>query len=102
MNTENYRLKKTTILINKPKNNIIGILIGMLISWIIAMSTDLSPSSGHAGFVPLLFPPIVGLFFIGLYYFSRLFTKKYNWIISLFTIIYLLHFAIDFYITENV
>lgn len=95
-------MEKLTDLINKPKNNIIGILTGMLISWIIAMSADLSPSSGHGGFIPLLFPPIIGIFFIGLYYISRIFIKKYNWIISLFAIIYLLHFAIDFYITENI
>ena len=95
-------MKKITELINKPKNNVIGILIGMLISWIIAMSTDLAPSSGHGGFIPLVFPPIVSILFIGFYYVSRIFTKKYNWIISLFAIIYLLHFAIDFYIKENV
>ena len=66
------------------------------------MSTDLAPSSGHGGFIPLVYPPIVGIFFIILYYVSRIFTKKYNWTISLFAIIYLLHFAIDFYVKENV
>ncbi|MFD2824465.1 hypothetical protein ACFS5M_12355 [Lacinutrix iliipiscaria] len=89
-------------LITKPKNNIIGILIAMIISWIIGMSADLSASSGHGGFIPLVYPPMAAIFFIILYYISRLLTKKYNWIITLFAIIHLLYFAIDFYITENI
>ena len=89
-------------MINNPKSNITEIVIGMLIAWVIAMSTDLPQSSGHGGFIPLTFPPITGVFFIVLYYISRFFTKKYNWLISIFAIIYLLYFAINFHITESV
>ena len=95
-------MKKITELLNKPKNNVIGILIAMVISWIIGMSTDLPQSSGHGGFIPLIYPPFVALFLIAIYYASRVFTKKFNWIISLYAIIYLLYFAIDFYIKEDI
>ena len=95
-------MKKIIEFLNKPKINAIGILAGMVISWLIAMSTNLSPSSGHGGIIPLVFPPIYGIFFIGLYFLSRIFIKKYNWIISIYAIISLLHFAINFYLTENV
>jgi len=94
-------MDKIIEVLNKPKINVIGIFVGMIISWVIAMSTNLSPSSGHGGFIPLVFPPIIGIFFIGLYFLSRIFIKKYNWIISIYAIIFLLHFAIDFYLTEN-
>ncbi|NIK93648.1 hypothetical protein GZ212_15920 [Mangrovimonas sp. CR14] len=95
-------MNKISELINKPKINVIGLLIGMLISWIIGMSTDLPQSSGHGGFIPLVYPPIIALFFIGIFYISRIFSKKYNWIVSLFGIIYLLYFGIDFYLIENI
>ena len=66
------------------------------------MLSDLSPSSGHGEFIILILPPIVAVFFIALYYISRIFIKKYNWIVSLFAIIRLLSFAIDLYIKENI
>lgn len=95
-------MNKIIEVLNKPKINAIGILVATVISWIIAMSTNLSASSGHGGFIPLIFPPISGIFFIILYFLSRIFIKKYNWIISIYAIISLLHFAIDFYLTENI
>ncbi len=88
--------------LNKPKINAIGILGAMVISWIIAMSTNLPASSGHGGFIPLIFPPASGIFYIGLYFLSRIFIKKFNWVISIYGIISLLYFAIDFYLTENI
>jgi len=68
----------------------------------IGMQTDLHPSSIHAGFIPLFFPPIIGIFVIIFYLITRIFARKLNWIISLAGIIYLLYFSIDFYLNNEI
>lgn len=78
--------------IDKPKNNLITILIATLISWIISMTADLS-NAGLGGLANLIFPIIFGLATIFWYYISRIFIKKYNWIITIAGIIYNLIFA---------
>lgn len=74
----------------------------MIASVVIGMSANLPQSSGHGGFIPLVFPPILALFFLVLYFLSRAFTKNYNWVLTLFAVAYLLYFAIDFYLTNNI
>jgi len=83
-------------ILDSRKNNLIGILVGTIIAWIIAMQTDLPASSNHGGFIPLIYPPFIGILTVIGYLISRLITKKYNWIISIIGIVYILHFAIDF------
>ena len=82
--------------LDSRKYNLLGILIGTIIAWIIAMRTDLPASSNHGGFIPLIYPPFIGILTVIVYLISRLITKKYNWIISIIGIVYILHFAIDF------
>lgn len=95
-------IDKVVTQLDLPKINVLLILLGMIISVIIGMSTNLSQSSGHGGFIPLVFPPVLGVFFLILYFLSRAFTKKYNWILTLFAVAYLLYFGIDFYLTNNI
>ncbi len=95
-------MKNRNIDKNSRKTNLAGIAIGTIISWIIGMQTDLHPSSGHAGFIPLVFPPLVGIFTILIYLISRIFIRKFNWVISLTGITYLLYFSIDFYIKNDI
>ena len=83
-------------ILDNRKYNLIGIFIGTILAWVIAMKTDLPASSNHGGFIPLIYPPLIGFITIGAYLISRLITKKYNWIITIFGIVYILHFAIDF------
>ena len=83
--------------LNNPKYNIIGIFLGMILSWIIGMKTDLPQSAGHGGFIPLIVPLFVGFMTILAYFIVRFFNKKYSWIISVIGILYNLYFAIDFY-----
>jgi len=95
-------MKYRTIDINSWKINLAVIAIGTVISWIIGLQTDLHPSSGHGGFIPLVFPPLLGIFIILIYLISRIFIRKYNWIITLIGIIYLMYFSIDFYIKNDI
>ena len=78
--------------IDKPKNNLIVILTATMISWIIAMTADLS-NTGLGGLANLIFPIIFGLATIILSFISRIFIKRYNWIITIAGIIYNLVFA---------
>jgi len=83
-------------ILDSRKYNLIGIFVGTIIAWIIAMRTDLPDSSNHGGFIPLIYPPFIGILTVVGYLISRLITQKYNWIISIIGIVYILHFAIDF------
>ena len=85
-----------TKILDSRKYNLIGILVGTIIAWIIAMRTDLPASSNHGGFIPLIYPPFIGIIALIVYLISRLITTKYNWIISIIGIVNILHFAIDF------
>ena len=93
---------KINELINKPKINVIGILIGTLISWIIGIKTEMPASANIGALIPIVYAPFVGILSVAAYFISRIITKKYNWIISLFATIHLLKFAIEFYITEGI
>ena len=87
-------MKKKIILdfFDKPRNNLIIILTTTIISWIIAMTADLS-NAGLGGLANLIFPIIFGLVTIFWYFISRIFIKRYNWIITISGIIYNLVFA---------
>jgi len=83
-------------ILDRRKYNCIGIFIGTILAWIIAMQTDLPQSSNHGGFIPLIYPPFLGISTVIAYLISRLITKKYNWVISIIGIVYMLFFAIEF------
>ena len=84
------------------KFNAIFIVVAMILAWIIGLSTNLSQSSGHGGMIPLIMPPFQAAAVLVVYFISRIFTKKYNWVISVLGVLWILISAIDFYITENI
>ncbi|WP_034059076.1 hypothetical protein [Lacinutrix jangbogonensis] len=85
--------------LNNPKNNIIAIIIVEIITLSISFTADYS----GAGMVEVILkwvPALIGITTLLLYFVSRLFTKKYNWIISLLGIIIMFIAAYTLYITD--
>ncbi len=90
---------KKKLILDNVKYNIIFISMGMIISWVVAMNADLPDSSNHGGFIPLIYPPITGLFFLIIYFISRAFVEKFNWIISIVGVDYCLYWSVEFYLS---
>ncbi|MDG2193440.1 MAG: hypothetical protein P8K77_01035 [Polaribacter sp.] len=76
-------MKDLKTLIKKPKFNVIFMPVGMLISMIISINVDVVPSANIGAILPYFYLPFITIIAIATYYFSRLFIKKFNWIISL-------------------
>jgi ABC-type molybdate transport system permease subunit len=84
--------------INNPWKNLLWLFVGMVVAVVIGFSADLHQSTGHGGFIPLIYPPVVAVFAVLVYLLSRVFIRKYNWIITGIAIIYMIIDAIMFYI----
>jgi hypothetical protein len=82
----------------KLEINVIVTFGVMVLCWIIIYSADLFSSSGLGEFYLLAIPTIISTFSIGVYFVSRFFFKKYNWILSLIGMLYQLYFAIGYYL----
>lgn len=93
-------MKKIDNIKDKPSKNIILIIVFTVLSWVIGMLalSNLPASSGHGGFLNLTYSWFIGISTIILYLLSRIFTKKYNWVISLIGIVYNLYEAICFWL----
>ncbi len=89
-------MNKVIRFLNRPSKNVMIILIFALISWLIAMSAEIPDSVGHGGFLNLTYSWFVGIFTIVIYFLSRIFSKKFNWILTLLGIIYNLYEALLF------
>ena len=87
---------KTSNIIDNRSINLIVILIFSIISWSISVSAEVPQSSGHGGFLNLTYSWFVGILTIIIYLFSKLFLKKYNWVITVIGVIFNLYEAIDF------
>lgn len=83
--------------IDFPKSNVIFMIIGMVISMIISINVEVEASANIGAILPYVYPPIITIIAIIVYYLSRLFTKKYNWVISLICLIINLKFTYDWY-----
>jgi len=74
-------------LLNNPKNNIIAIIIVEIITLSISFTVNYSGADALVAVVLKWVPALIGVTTLLLYFVSRLFTKKYNWIISIIGII---------------
>tara|TARA_R110001632_G_scaffold11078_3_gene40324 strand:+ start:603 stop:875 length:273 start_codon:yes stop_codon:yes gene_type:complete len=84
-------------LFNRPKWNILAILIVIVIGTLFMVSTDYSDSEGIALLVVVWLPFMLGMGTLILYGLSRLVFKKYNWFITLLGALYILSACIQFY-----
>lgn len=84
-------------LLNRPKWNILAILIVIVIGTLFMVSTDYSDSEGIALLVVVWLPFMLGMGTLILYGLSRLVFKKYNWFITLLGGLYILSACIQFY-----
>ena len=98
------------VILNKIANHskikdwkyIIPFLFGIcIVSIVIATRRELSASANHGGLLPFIFPAFIFLCTLVMYLLSRLFIKKWSWIIALIGCIGMITFAIDWLITEN-
>lgn len=85
--------------LNNPKNNIITIIIIEIITLSISFTADYSGAGMIAALLKWI-PAIIGIATLILYLVSRLFTKKYNWIISIIGAIVMFIAAYNLYITD--
>ncbi len=85
-------IKKILIFLERPKNNVIIILAGMVSAWLIAMTGDLS-NVGLGGLAHLFFPIILGLLTLAVYGLFWIFIKKFIWIITIVGTVYNLFLA---------
>jgi len=81
-----------------PKFNIILIFIFEIIGCAITFSVDYS-GGGMAAVITKWVPAFIGLGTIIIYFGSLMFTKKYNWIITLVGIVFILIAANHIYQT---
>jgi hypothetical protein len=86
-------------LLNNPKNNIIAIIIVEIITLSISFTVDYS-DAGMVAIILKWVPALIGITTLLLYFVSRLFIKKYNWIISLVGIIVMCIATYNLYITN--
>jgi hypothetical protein len=86
-------------LLDNPKNNIIAIIIIEIITLTISFIANYS-GSGIASIILKWVPALIGITTLLLYFVSRLFIKKYNWIISLIGILFMFIAAYNLYITD--
>ncbi len=87
------------MLVNNPKNNIIAVIIFEIITLAITFTADYS-GAGMAKVIIKWIPALIGVSTLIIYFVSRLFTKKYNWIISVVGIAAMLFAAIKIYLTD--
>lgn len=83
---------------DKIKVNVIFTLVIMVISFIIGQLPDLPDSIGFGGFIPIFTPPFIAVFTLVIYFVTRIFTKKINWVVTLFGAIYNLYEAFNWYL----
>lgn len=84
--------------LNKPSWNYLALLIVVLISTLLVALGDYSDSAGASVYVMVWVPLICGILTALLYGISRLLIKRYNWIITLLGILFLLNASIQFYL----
>ncbi|RMB56905.1 hypothetical protein EAX61_12625 [Dokdonia sinensis] len=84
--------------VNEPKWNIISLLFVVAASTMLVVNGDFSNGRGMALLVIAWIPLIVGVITLAIYGISRLLFKKYNWIITLLGILFLLNASIQFYL----
>lgn len=92
-------MKKKTVLnyLNQVKFNVVFMFLGMIFSMIISIRVDVPASANIGALLPYVYPPFITIIAIIVYFLSRLFTKKYNWIVSIICLIINLNFTYVWY-----
>ncbi|OIQ23972.1 hypothetical protein [Lacinutrix sp. MedPE-SW] len=83
-------------LLNNPKHNIIAIIITEIITLTITFTANYN-YTGIEGVLVKWTPAFIGLFTLIIYFISRFIFKKYNWLISLAGIIFMVFAAVKIY-----
>ena len=76
-------------IIDKPWNNVGLIFIVIIVFTIFTMSAPNLDKAELGALANLFFPVIIGVFTIAAYLISRIFIRKWNWIITVCGIIYI-------------
>ena len=76
----NLKLKK---IIDNPWNNVGLIFTVVIILTILTMSAPDLDKAGLGGLANLFFPGILGIFTILVYLITRIFFRKWNWIVTI-------------------
>ena len=84
--------------LNQIKFNVVVTFFLMTLALVIGQLPDLPDSIGFGGFVPLITPPFIAIFTLVVYFISRVFIKKWSWIITLIGGFYNLYEAFDWYL----
>lgn len=87
--------------LNNPKNNIIAIIVVEIITLSISFTADYS-GDRIMSIILKWIPAIIGIATLILYFASLLFTKKYNWIISIIGVIVMFIAAYNLHLTDYV
>ena len=90
-------MKESVIKIDSPKNNVVFMAVVMIVSMIISIRVDVPASANIGAILPYIFPPFITVIAIVVYFLSRIFIKRYNWIISLICLIINLEFTYVWY-----
>lgn len=83
--------------INSPKNNVVLMIVGMLVSMIITINIEVSASANIGAILLYIYPPFITIIAIVIFFFSRIFIKKHNWIISIICLIININFTYVWY-----
>ncbi len=84
--------------LNRPKWNFIALFTVVVLATIVVASGDWEGDRERSKFVIIALPFIIGIITLLLYGVSRLILKKYNWIITLLGILFLLNASLQFYL----
>jgi hypothetical protein len=87
---------------NDPKFNTRFSGIVLILSWIIGISSYVHPSANHGAIVPYIFPPFFFICTVSIYFLSRIFLKKFNWVITVIGAVVNLFYAIQWYAINNI
>ena len=83
-------------LVDSPKWNVIALILTAAIGTLLVANADRT-GTGMAFLVIFWLPLMIALVTMALYGLSRLLFKKYNWIISLLGILFILNTSLQFF-----
>lgn len=86
--------------LNSPKWNLFGIVILTILSTAILWTSDLG-GVGMGWLIIMYLPVAIGIVTYLVYLLSRIFTKRYNWTISIIGMAFSLFLSIQFHFFNN-
>jgi hypothetical protein len=89
----------TQQVLNRPKWNILAMLVIVVIGSLLMVNSEFDGPDGMALLVVVWLPLLLGIGTLILFGLSRLLFKKYNWIITLLGALYILSACLQFYLS---